>query len=61
MIQHSVPQAKNKMRKTVEAAQGSEIIEKLLESKLYEMLTNEEWQRVLTGKAVKELVPEDWG
>jgi hypothetical protein len=47
------------MRKAVDAAQGSDIIEKLLESKLYEKLTNEEWQRVLTGKAVKDLVPED--
>jgi len=48
------------MRKAVETAQGSDTIEKLLESKLYEKLTNEEWLRVLAGNPVKELVPEDW-
>jgi hypothetical protein len=48
------------MRKAVETAQTDTRINALLESKLYEQLTNAEWERVLAGKSAKELVPEGW-
>jgi len=48
------------MREAVETAQDDTRINALLESKLYEQLTNAEWERVLAGKSAKELVPEGW-
>lgn len=48
------------MRREVEAAESSQATEALLESKLYERLTDAEWERVLAGKSAKELVPERW-
>jgi len=48
------------MLKAVETAQNDTRINALLLSKLYEQLTNEEWERVLAGKNAKELGPEGW-
>lgn len=48
------------MSKTVETAQNDTRINALLESKLYEQLTNAEWERVLAGKSAKELEPKAW-
>jgi hypothetical protein len=48
------------MRKAVETAQNDARINALLESKLYEQLTDAEWERVLAGKSAKELEPEGW-
>jgi hypothetical protein len=48
------------MRKAVETAQNDTRINALLESKLYDKLTNPEWERVLEGKSAKESEPEGW-
>ncbi len=48
------------LRKAVETAQNDARIDALLLSKLYEQLTNAEWERVLAGKSAKELEPEGW-
>jgi len=47
------------MRKAVETAQTDARINALLESKLYDKLTNAEWERVLAGKSAKELESEE--
>ena len=48
------------LRKAVETAQNDTRIDALLLSKLYEELTDAEWERVLAGKSAKELEPEGW-
>ena len=48
------------IRREVEAARDDPRIDALLESKLYDQLTDAEWERVLAGKSAKETEPEGW-